>query len=254
MNFPFQRRLTLELAAIAFVFSLLLGVAPTSYAEGTPEPAVAARIKSAMEGLSQGRQVDEIRGTPVAGLYEVRFGTRIFYVDEQAKYIVDGDLVDLKSLRSLTRERVEELSSIDFRTLPLDLAIKQVNGKGKRVIAVFEDANCGYCKRLRADLVKLDDLTIYTFPIAVLGPESDVKARKALCSADPVRAWNELLLNNRVPGNAGTCETKLKQVRELADKLDVTGTPVVFFANGRRQTGYAPAEQFNRKLDEYSKN
>lgn len=252
MNLPSPRRLMYSLAAVVAGL-LLIDVAPSAHAQATPEPAVAARIKSAMEGLSQGRQLDEIRSTPVSGLYEVRYGTRIFYVDEQAKYIIDGDLVDLKSLRSLTQERIEELSSIDFGTLPLDLAIKQVNGNGERVIAVFEDANCGYCKRLRADLVKLDNLTIYTFPIAVLGPESDVKARKALCSADPMRAWNELLLDNRVPGNAGTCETKLKQIRELAGKLDVTGTPVVFFANGRRQTGYSPAEQFNKKLDTYSK-
>ena len=66
-------------------------------------------------------------------------------------------------------------------------------------------------------------------------------------------AWNDLLLANRVPGNAGTCETPLKQVHELAQKLGISGTPVVFFSNGRRLTGYAPPEHFGRMLSTHSK-
>jgi thiol:disulfide interchange protein DsbC len=190
----------------------------------------------------------------VAGIYEVRIGNDLLYVDGQGQYLfLDGSMIDMKSQRNLTQERTDELMAIDFDSLPLDLAIKQVNGSGKRVVAVFEDPNCGYCKRLRADLVKLDDLTIYTFPMAFLAADSETKARKALCAADKGRAWNDLLLNNRVAGNTGTCDTSLEQVKELARKLGITGTPVLFFANGKRLQGYAPPERFNRMLAENSK-
>ncbi len=242
------------LCTTVFGLSLLFASA-APHAQTAPDGAVDARIRAAMQQLTRGRTtVDEVRATPVPGLYEVRVGTRLLYVDGQGKYMfLDGDLIELQSQRNLTQERVEELQTIDFGVLPLDLAIKQVSGNGKRVIAVFEDANCGYCKRLRADLVKLDDLTIYTFPLAILAADSESKARKALCAADPGRAWNDLLLNNRVPDNAGTCDTPLKQVHELAQKLGVTGTPVVFFSNGRRLTGYAPPEHFGKLLAVHSK-
>jgi thiol:disulfide interchange protein DsbC len=248
------RRLVVSLGAAAFGLSLMLA-APLPRAQTGPDGAAEARVRAAMEQLTGGRtKVDEVRATPIPGVYEVRVGTRLLYVEGQGKYMfLDGDLIDLQSQRNLTQERVEELQTIDFGVLPLDLAIKQVNGKGKRVVAVFEDANCGYCKRLRADLVKLDDLTIYTFPLAFLAADSETKARKALCAADPARAWNELLLNNRVPDNAGTCQTPLKDVQTLAHKLGITGTPVVFFSNGRRLTGYAPPEQFGKMLAAHSK-
>lgn len=252
-----SRRIRRSVASVtATIFGVLLMLAsPLPHAQTAAGDGVETRIRAALENVTGGRsKVDEIRATPIAGVYEVRVGSRLLYVDGQGKYMfLDGDLIDLQSQRNLTQERVEELETIDFGALPLDLAIKQVNGNGKRVIAVFEDANCGYCKRLRADLVKLDDLTIYTFPLAFLAADSETKARKALCAADPVRAWNDLLLANRIPGNAGTCETSLPQVQELAKKLGISGTPVVFFSNGRRLTGYAPPEHFGRMLSTYSK-
>ena len=241
--------------AVLAASALWLPATPTR-AQGAPaaDPAI-ARVKAAMEGFVKGRyKVEDVRKTPLPGIYEVRIGNDLLYVDERGQYLFyEGDLIEMKTQRNLTRERVEELLAIDFNTLPLQLAIKQVSGNGKRVVAVFEDPNCGYCKRLRADLVKLDDVTIYTFPMAFLAADSESKARKALCAADKARAWNDLLLNNHVPGNAGTCDTPLAQVRDLAQKLGITGTPVLFFSNGKRLTGYAPPERFNRMLAENSK-
>ena len=119
---------------------------------------------------------------------------------------------------------------------------------------MFEDPNCGFCKRMRADLVKLDDLTIYTFPMAFLAADSDSKARKALCADDPAKAWNALLLQNKLPNNPGSCDTSIEKVRELSQKLGITGTPVTYFSNGKRLSGYAPPERFNALLAESSKN
>lgn len=243
--------------ALLAAAALYAASAPTrAQGASSTDPAI-ARVKAALEPIVRGSryQVEEVRPTPMPGIYEARLGNdMLLYVDAQGRYMFfQGDLVEIKTQRNLTQERVEQLLTIDFKRLPLELAIKQVSGNGKRVMAVFEDPNCGYCKRLRADLVKLDDVTIYTFPMAFLAADSESKARKALCAADRARAWNDLLLNNHVPGNAGTCDTPLAQVRELAQKLGITGTPVLFFSNGKRLTGYAPPERFNRMLAENSK-
>lgn len=210
------------------------------------------RIRAAVEGFSGGRlKVEEVRRTPLAGIFEVRIQNELFYVDERGQYLFySGDLIDMKSQRNLTRERVEELLTIDFRELPLDLAIAQKIGNGRRVVAVFEDPNCGYCRKLRADLLKLDDVTLYTFPMAFLAADSASKANRALCAADPPKAWNELMISGRAPANDGKCDTSLSKVADLARKLGITGTPVVFFANGKRLQGYAPPETFERMLAE----
>jgi thiol:disulfide interchange protein DsbC len=238
------------LALIALVMVALIEPAPVAAQAAD----VQQRIRAAVEGFSGGRlKVDDVRRTPLAGIYEVRIQNELLYVDERGQYLFySGDLIDMKSQRNLTRERVEELLTIDFKELPLDLAVTQKTGMGRRVIAVFEDPNCGYCKKLRADLVRLDDVTIHTFPMAFLAPDSETKAARALCAADPVRAWNDLMLSNRVPANDGKCQTSIAKVAELARRLGITGTPVVFFANGRRLQGYAPPDSFDRMLAEAS--
>ena len=238
-------------AALAMLVALLFHPAP-SVAQSAE---ARERIRAAVEGFSGGRlKVDDIRRTPLPGIYEVRIQNELLYVDERGQYLFySGDLIDMKSQRNLTRERVEELLTIDFRELPLELAVTQKIGAGRRVLAVFEDPNCGYCRKLRADLLRLDDVTLYTFPMAFLAPDSETKAARALCAADPVRAWNDLMLQNRVPANDGKCQTSIAKVAELARRLGITGTPVVFFANGRRLQGYAPPDSFERMLADASR-
>jgi thiol:disulfide interchange protein DsbC len=237
----------------ALSLGLALAIAGPAAAQQAADPA--ATVRAAVDGWLKGRyKVDEVRKTPVAGIWEVRIGNDLLYVDEKGQHaFIEGNLVDLRSNRNLTRERTDELLTIDFKELPLNLALKQVNGNGKRVVAVFEDANCGYCKRMRQDLATLKDVTIYTFVVAFLSPDSETKAKKALCAEDKARAWNDLLLTGKVPGNAGTCETPLAKVRDLAQKLGVSATPTTFFSNGRRLQGYVPAAQFEKMLAENSK-
>ncbi|NDC09803.1 MAG: hypothetical protein EBZ75_10760, partial [Oxalobacteraceae bacterium] len=107
-------------------------------------------------------------------------------MDEAAKagkgaVSLDGRMIDLKSNRNITQERIDELMRINFSDLPLDLALKQVNGNGKRVLAVFEDPRCPHCRNLRRELIKLENATIYTFPYPILSQESEDKSRAVWC-------------------------------------------------------------------------
>jgi thiol:disulfide interchange protein DsbC len=228
---------------------------PARAADEPTRPEVAAGIRTAVEGWLEGRyKVEDVRRTPIPGIYEVRIGTDLIYVDEKAQHaFIEGSLVDIKSNRNLTRERTDELLTINWKDLPLNLAIKQVNGTGKRQLAVFEDPNCGYCKNMRRDLVGLKDATIYTFVIPILAPDSEVKARKALCAPDRQKAWNDLMLSNKVPENAGSCDSPLAKIRDLGQKLGISATPTVFFVNGKRLRGYVPPAEFERMLAENSK-
>ena len=104
--------------------------------------------KNLKERMPHIQPIDEIKRTPMAGLFELRVdGTEIYYTDASGSYLIQGQLIDTKSQRNLTDERVQKITAIDFKTLPLKDAITIVRGNGERKLAVFEDPNCGYCKR-----------------------------------------------------------------------------------------------------------
>ena len=239
--------------------SLLAGalIVPTLWAAAIAPAAAqvdpAPQIRKVVEDWLGGRhRIDEVTRTPLANMYEVRIGTDLIYVDAKAEYaFIEGQMIDLKANRNLTQARVDDLNRIDFkRDLPLEYAIKQVNGNGKRVVAVFEDPNCTYCRKLRADLVKVKDLTLYTFPYPILAPDSEVKARKAWCAKDRGAAWDAMMIGSRIPDNDGNCENPVREVQALGRKLNVTGTPTLFFPNGKRVPGAIPVQQLEQLLAE----
>jgi thiol:disulfide interchange protein DsbC len=248
--------------AIVWLTSLLLaGLIGSSAVWGptlaSTETAVQAgvetAIRAAVEGWLKGKyKVDAVARTPIAGLYEVRLGTDLIYVDEKASYaLIEGQMIDLKTSRNLTRERTEEFSSINFKDLPLQLAFRQVQGNGRRVMAIFEDPNCGYCRKMRSELVSVKDVTIHTFALPILSPDSEVKSRNALCASDRAKAWNDLMVAGKAPPTASpSCDAPIARLKELGRTLGVSGTPTVFFPNGKRLTGYAPVAHFEKLLDE----
>jgi thiol:disulfide interchange protein DsbC len=204
-----------------------------------------ARLKNQVQAHTGGKvRPDSVAKTPIAGIFEIRSGLDIFYVDGSGQYaFVEGHLLDLKAGRDLTRERLDAAARVDFDALPFDLALKTVRGNGKRRIALFEDPSCPYCRALHTLLGQLDDVTIFTFPYPVLSADSDAKARAALCSTDRNKAWSELMMTGKAPPSK-PCKSSVDQVIELGSRLSIRGTPTVFFANGRRVQGAVPPDQF----------
>ena len=256
LRFPSSLRVALAgalcMAALAAAPASAQTPAPAAPAAA---PADAQQVRAAVEAWLQGRfKVDGVRRSAVAGIWEVQIGTDLIYVDEKGQHgFVEGQLIELRSNRNLTQERIDEITAIRFQDLPLAMAIKQVNGKGTRQVAVFEDPNCGHCRTMRRDLLNVPDVTIYTFTLPILSADSEEKARRAWCASDRVKAWNELMLQGKVPDNKGTCDNPIAKVAELGRKLKVTGTPTIFFANGKRLPGGVPAARLNKLIDENSK-
>jgi thiol:disulfide interchange protein DsbC len=210
-----------------------------------------AAVKKLIEPrLGEGAKVDEVTKTPYAGLFEVRVGSDIFYTDATAKYVFVGRIMDAQSSRDFTRERVDELNKVKFADLPLDLAMKRVKGNGKRVIAVFEDPNCGYCKRFhKTTLQEVDNVTVYTFLFNILADDSSVKARNVWCSADRNKAWTDLMVDGKAAVAAPTsCQAPNDKVLALGQKLNVTGTPTIIFADGSRVPGWIDAKTMEAKF------
>ena len=210
-----------------------------------------ANIKKTLQKhLGAGTPIETISKTPYSGLYEVKIGAEIVYTDAEGKYIFIGRVVEAESSKDLTEARLEEVNKIKFTDLPLDLAAKSVKGNGKRVIAVFEDPNCGYCKRFRKTLNEINDVTVYTFMYPILGEDSKTKVKNIWCSADRAKAWDDWMLNAKVPAAApSSCSAAANdKVVEIGRKLGVSGTPTVFFTDGTRVPGALDSKKLEAKL------
>lgn len=224
--------------------------APAAPAVPAAEAATEAAIKTTIEQRLHGAKVASVSPTPYAGLYELRIGDQIFYTDKGGQYLVEGNIFNTKTMQNLTKERVDALNQIKIADLPLDLAIKSVKGNGKRVMVLFEDPNCPYCKRLHKEALKqANNTTVYTFLYNVITEESAAKSKNIWCSPDRNKALEDWMVDAKVPATAAAdCGTPNDAVLALGNKLHISGTPTIFFADGGRISGAPTAEALEARL------
>ncbi len=212
----------------------------------------AAIRKAIAERLPRLPAIDEVTKTPLPGLWEVRYGsTDILYSDDKGDFIiVNGSLIDTKTRVDLTEARVEKLLAVSFDKLPLKDAVVIKQGNGSRKLAVFGDPNCGYCKRFERDLASLKDVSIYTFLIPILGPDSAAKSNDLWCSKDAAKSWRAWMIDGVLPAKAaGGCDTKaIERNLAFARTHRINGTPAVIFEDGTRKPGALPLAQVEALL------
>lgn len=230
-------------AATKILIALLLSALMSSAYAGEKE--IRQVLQSSYPNMGK---IDHIAKTPYLGLYEITSEGQMYYVDENAQYLFDGRIIELNTRRDVTEERKRKLFAIDFDKLPLELAIKTVKGNGKRKLAQFTDPNCSFCKRLEKEFVNVTDVTIYSFLYPIF-PGSDEIVRNVLCAKNPVKTWDNWMLNGIAPEKA-SCATKTDQVKALGQKLRVNGTPNIIFANGVQFPGYLSAADVEKNLND----
>jgi thiol:disulfide interchange protein DsbC len=243
-------------AVIAVVAATVLGAA-LAVAPFATAHADEATIRRVVESKLNGGKVGSIRKLANADLYEVAFETRsgwqLVYTDARANYIVFGNelgLLDTKTDRDLAEDRLTKLNMVPFADLPFDQSFKIVRGKGTRQMAYFGDPNCTYCKELDRHIAKLDDVTVHLFLYPILSPSSVEKSKSVWCSADRAKAWLDMMLNNVMPTAKADCATPVEKNVALGQRMRINGTPTMFFENGNRVSGYRPADQLTKLLDQ----
>lgn len=235
------------------VKTLVCGLAALSIAQGVL--ADEASVKRGVEAWlgSAGPKVEAVRKLGALDLYEVQVEGELLYTDAAVSHVILGDIIDVKGRRNLTEERRQKISQIKLADLPLNLAVKQVKGNGKRTLVTFEDPNCTYCRKLAKELQSVTNVTIYTFLYPILSADSSEKAKNLWCAADRAKAWNELMIDGKAPP-AANCDHPTEQVSALGRRLNIRGTPTLFFADGSRVPGYMPVAQIEKALDRGSAN
>ena len=236
--------MTSTLTKLALVTATLLAALTATAHEPTIR-------KNLGERIPQLQKIDEVSKSPMPGLFEIRVNsTEIFYTDAEGNFLVQGNLIDTRQRRNLTEERVDKLTAINFDSLPLKDAFTIVRGNGKRKLAVFEDPNCGYCKRFEKDLQKVDNVTIHMFLYPILGPDSVEKSKNIWCAKDKTKAWYDWMVRDQTPANASCDSVALTRNVELGRKYKITGTPTLVFTDGSRVPGAISTAQVEKYLSE----
>jgi len=206
------------------------------------------RIKAELKKRVPEAPIESVRKLGYAGLYEVVVGNEVLYTDETASIMVIGSVVDLKTKENLTENRLRQVNKVDFAQLPFDSAIKIVRGNGSRKVAIFEDPNCGYCKRFERDLAGVSDITVYVFLYPILSDSSVTKSKAIWCSADRGKAWMDTMVRDVPVAGDGACATPVDKNLAFGNSKRIQGTPTIIFEDGERIPGVMAMADFEKKL------
>jgi thiol:disulfide interchange protein DsbC len=236
--------LTLNKLFSTFVLISLLGLCV-----GTIQAQSDQQIRSDLQKkVGSSTKIKSVSPSPIPGIYEVLVGNEIFYTDANSKYLIQGEIIEIATGKNITEQKQADLNRIKWSELNTSNALKVVRGNGSRQLAVFSDPNCGYCKRLDKSLQQLDNVTIYTYLIPILSPDSAQKSKQIWCSADPQKTYIDWMINGVAPSGKSDCTTPLDKNMAFAKTYGITGTPTLFFTDGSRFPGAVQIADIEKKL------
>jgi thiol:disulfide interchange protein DsbC len=227
--------------------------AATPKAESSPKSdGVAEALKARMPTFT------DVEAAPSAidNVYEVVVGgTAVYYMDEQARYVIQGDMIDLDTRINLTENRRsgarrELLAELDDASTVL---FAPEDKPVEHTITVFTDIDCGYCRKLHQEIVQLNDLGIavrYAF-YPRSGPQSVswIKAQQVACADDRRAALTEAKSGNDI--DVEVCETDaVDKGWNIGRSAGVSGTPAIMTESGYLIAGYLPAPQLKVRLEQ----
>jgi thiol:disulfide interchange protein DsbC len=224
---------------------------PPAAAPGAANASI-ADVQKMLEERFKGAPIKGVRASVIPGLYEAVIGDDMIHFDPSLNNFIVGNLIDAKTMKNLTEERISELTAIDVKQLPLENAIKFVRGKGERVLYVFSDVDCPFCTRLEQTIQTMDNVTVYNFmfPIDSLHPQAHKKQEAIWCAKDRLAAWQDAILRRKFDDKAKTdCKNPVADTKALGTKLGVRATPSFFLGDGRMVAGALPKEQIEARLN-----
>src|SRR5579859_2561048 len=233
-----------SLIAIA-VALCLLGTLCDAQADDTVAK-LAAKLKVAPADISPG---------PLPGLYRVTMGPDIAYVSADGRYLVRGDIIDLKDGRDLTREQRQAARLAYLKTMDAANMIVFTSPHPRHVLTVLTDIDCQYCRAIAREMPELAakgvELHYLAFPRAGVGSSSWDKAVAVWCAKDRQAAYQDGMRGVTIP--KGQCaESAVAAGYDLAQRLGVTGTPAIITETGQLIDGYLPVDELVRLLDDPS--
>lgn len=213
--------------------------------DATVEESLAAKFPSI--------DAEDIRPSPIEGLWEVAVGAQVFYLTADGRYLVRGDMVDLMTDQNITELRRAEFAKGLVAELDESSMVVFSPENPTHTITVFTDIDCTYCRRLHREIEQYNERGIavrYMFsPLAGPGSPSWAKADAVWCSPDRNDAMTRAKLGQDVKATGECNSTPVAEHYRIGGELGVRGTPAILLEDGQLISGYVPAEQLASALD-----
>jgi thiol:disulfide interchange protein DsbC len=198
---------------------------------------------------------EDVRPSPIDGLYEVRSGAEVGYVSTDGRFYVDGDVFDMDSRHNLTEDtRKKGRLALLAATRDEDAIVFAPAGAARHTVTVFTDVDCVHCRRMHSEIAELNRLGIRVrylmFPRGGPGSDSWRKAEAVWCSADREDALTRAKRGEKV--ESGKCATPVAAQYELGRQMGISGTPGIVTDSGEFLAGYASAAYLSAYLEDPS--
>jgi len=202
-----------------------------------------AQFKILLAKQLPGVEITRVTQSPIDGLYEVVSGSQVVYMTADAQFMLDGDLVNLRTQQNFTEETKSVIRLAKINALGEDKMIIYTPEKIKHTVTVVTDVNCPYCRRLHDEMSKYMQLGVrvrYVF-MPLKGKDDYETTVSIWCSKDRNKALDIVKSGGEI--EAKTCENPIKEHLKLARDIGIRGTPAVILENGTLLPGYVPINQ-----------
>jgi thiol:disulfide interchange protein DsbC len=240
-------------AALSLIICAATSSARAGNAANADQPAADPRA-ALLKLLPAGSKLDDLRPSPISGIYEFTQGAEVSYITADGKYFIDGNLYDMKSRDNLTETLRAHARIALLGSVPESEMLIFSPPNPKYTITVFTDIDCPYCRKLHSQVAELNKLGIrvrYMFyPRTGPGTESWKKAEVVWCSPNRNEALTRAKAGAALDMNKICAPTPVKREYELGENIGVRGTPAIFTENGDYISGYMEPRELLDQLKE----
>ncbi|MFV1996904.1 MAG: DsbC family protein [Acidiferrobacterales bacterium] len=186
---------------------------------------------------------ESVRAAPIPGLCEAIIDTEVFYVSETGKYLMVGNLLEVKGGTNLTEKRRADIVKDIVYRLDEKQMINIEPARTKRTITVFTDVDCPYCAKLHSEVPQLTKngvkVRYLLYPRNGLRSPTYKKSVSVWCARDRIKAITIAKAGGKLKEQ--TCSNPVADHYRLGQRLKITGTPTLILDDGSRIGGYVPA-------------
>jgi thiol:disulfide interchange protein DsbC len=230
--------------------------APAQAQAPAEQPAAAADPRVALlKLLPAGSKLEDLRPSPIAGIYEFTQGAEISYLTADGKYFIDGNLYDMKSRDNLTEALRTHARVALINSVPESEMLIFSPPNPKYTITVFTDVDCAYCRKLHSEMAEINRMGIRVrymfFPRTGPGTESWKKAEVVWCSPNRNEALTRAKAGATLDMNKICAPTPVKREYELGENIGVRGTPAIITESGDYIAGYMEPRELLDQLKEF---
>lgn len=222
-------------------------------------PAAQKMVRAAISSMARNVTIESIDKAPIPGFYQVIASGQLVYISADGKYLMNGDLVDVRAHKSLSDGAWSAFRKAQLAKVPASQRIIFAPPHPKATLTVFTDVNCGYCRALQDQIGAFNKAGIAIEYLA--WPREGVTTTSGSptptytemvsvwCSADRKASFNQA--KKGVVPKPVTCDNPVKSQFELGRRLGVSGTPTVIASDGRVIGGFVTPEQVLADLKQH---